>query len=114
MANPERDLHNAMADFLDLKLLRSTATWTTIGHGGYKLNIGAARGLKRMGLKAGWPDIIVIHDGRPIFLELKAPGSYPTERQRNVHVALREAGAAVEVIRSLDEADEFLTREGVF
>jgi hypothetical protein len=42
--------------------------------------------------------------GRAFHLELAAPKGYLTPLQRAAHVALRDAGARVEVARSLPEA----------
>src|SRR5262245_24536787 len=54
----ERDLHAAVADFLRLAL-RPPTTWTTFPAGGG----GRARGrmLARLGLRPGWPDVLVLH-----------------------------------------------------
>lgn len=55
-------------------------------------------------VRAGMPDLAFIHKGRAFYLELMAPGGYLTQLQRAAHVALRDAGARVEVARSLPEA----------
>lgn len=54
----ERELHAAVADHLRWAL-RPPTTWTTIGHGGGELERG--RLLARLGLKPGWPDLLVLH-----------------------------------------------------
>ena len=56
------------------------------------------------GVRAGMPDIAFIHGGRAFYLKLMAPHGYLTQLQRAAHVALRDAGARVEVARSLPEA----------
>jgi hypothetical protein len=56
------------------------------------------------GVRAGMPDLAFIHQGRAFHLELMAPGGYLTALQRAAHVALRDAGARVEVARTLPEA----------
>lgn len=34
------------------------------------------------GIQTGWPDdLFLIHGGRPLFLEAKAPGEVPTKKQ---------------------------------
>jgi len=50
------------------------------------------------------PRLALIHGGRTLCLELKAPHGRLTSPQRAAHVALRAAGARVEVARSLPEA----------
>ena len=54
--------------------------------------------------RAGVPDLSFIHDGRAFYLKLMAPHAYLTAPQRAAHVALRDAGARVEVARSVPEA----------
>jgi hypothetical protein len=69
---PEDDLHAAVADALDI-LLMPPATWTCFPAGHVKLSGQAAAKLSRMGLKRGWPDILVLH--RQLYgIELKRRG----------------------------------------
>jgi hypothetical protein len=59
----------------------------------------------------GWPDrIFLVPGGKPLFVEFKAPGGEPTERQRAIHARLREAGYAVEVHDDRDAAVESIRR----
>ena len=57
---PEDDLHTAVAHALD-RLLLPPATWTTFPAGQVELTAQAAAKLARLGLKAGWPDLLVLH-----------------------------------------------------
>lgn len=50
----------------------------------------------------GVPDRIVIYGGMIKFIELKAPGKKPTPKQEYIHAQLREQGASVYVIDSLE------------
>ena len=59
--------------------------------------------------RAGVPDRIVVIDGQVIFVELKAPGGKVSRLQQHTHEQMREAGARVEVLRSMDEVNEFLS-----
>lgn len=69
---PENDLHEAVADALDL-LLMPPAMWTTFPAGHVPLPARFAVKLARLGLKRNWPDILVLH--RNIYgVELKRPG----------------------------------------
>jgi hypothetical protein len=68
----EDALHSSVADALDLLLL-PPATWATYPAGHIKLPPQAAAKLSRVGLKRGWPDILVLH--RTLYgIELKRPG----------------------------------------
>jgi len=72
-------------------------------NGGYRKPVEAAI-LKSMGVVAGVPDIIAIHDGRPYALELKADGGRLTESQERALIALRAAGAMATHAHGLDQA----------
>jgi len=76
---------------------------------------GKVRGaiLRSMGTKEGTPDLIVINDGRAIFLEVKSYTGAVSEAQKRCHAELRRARCPVYVVRSLDEVVNALTASGV-
>lgn len=81
---------------------------------GEKRAIKTARKLKDMGLKRGWPDIILcLPDGRMAGIELKAPGAYQKPEQKQFQAALAARGAPYAVCRSLDEVETTLRGWGV-
>jgi VRR-NUC domain len=109
--NPERTLHIQVADYL-AAALPSDAVPTCFPAGGG----GAIRGalLKRMGLMAGFPDILIIWRGHPILIELKdAAKGRLSPAQIIAHHRLRNAGAAIGVCRSVAEVAEWLEFIGV-
>lgn len=55
--------------------------------------------------RAGAPDRAIIHRGRVVFVELKAPGEQPTTAQLREHEKLRAAGVRVLVVDSIDAVD---------
>jgi hypothetical protein len=59
--------------------------------------------LRGMGMKAGVPDILIVHDGRAYFCELKSAKGVLSDAQKATHEALRAAKCPVAVVRSLDE-----------
>lgn len=99
----EADIQRAIGAYLD-RVLPQGSMWAAIPGGEYR--VGAREGfrLKRLGARAGMPDILIVHDGRALFFEVKRPGSYPTAVQRATHDALRIAGCRVSVVRSVDDA----------
>lgn len=106
----ETDIHIAVAQYLDVTLDSAQVQWTSIGHGGFKLPIQTAARLKRIGVHAGWPDVMLIPRGRcACFVELKAPGKYPEPHQRALHERLRGLGCLVAVCRSVDEVEGVLS-----
>lgn len=72
---------------------------------------GPLRGafLKAMGLVAGLPDLMLLHEGRAHFLELKSAKGKLSAAQGECRFLLNRAGCHVETIRSLDEALECLS-----
>lgn len=59
--------------------------------------------------RRGDPDITgILKGGRSYFIEVKAPGSYPDENQRQRIEELLAAGAVGGVARSIEEAKEII------
>lgn len=108
----EQQLQQAVAKFLDNVLLPEVM-WTAIGHGGG----GATRGaiLKGMGLKPGWPDIIVATRLLPdvLGIELKAKDGVLSKEQKKVHEGLRAIGWRMTVCRSIEEVAKALDVYGI-
>jgi hypothetical protein len=123
---PEQDLHESVADALD-KLLLGPAEWTCFPAGSVPLPPQFAAKLARMGLKRGWPDVLVL-SGRLYGIELKRRGGRlsRTKLVRGRSGILREmlgqdvmfprlehAGMTIGVCHSVDEVLAFLASAGV-
>lgn len=109
-ANPEAQLHRAVAEYLRVALKPPTI-WTTIGHGGG----GRVRGaqLKAMGVQAGWPDIIVLHPNNILScvvacIELKASKGTQSKSQKLLAHSFDMAGANYSVCRTLEQVERAL------
>ena len=74
-----------------------------VPNGGYRRRTEAAI-LNGLGVVAGVPDILAIHQGRVFGLELKADGGKPTPAQANTMAAMERAGATVAHAQGLDAA----------
>jgi len=74
-----------------------------VPNGGYRRPREAAI-LKGLGLIAGVPDIIAIHNGRCFALELKAPGGRTTGKQLATIAAMEVAGVYTCIAEGLDRA----------
>jgi hypothetical protein len=99
---PEDQIQKAVLEHLRLRRPR-TAYWFHVANGGGRSPIEAAI-LKSLGVRAGVPDLIIIHDGKTYGLELKAEGNKPTKLQIEAQDAMRAAGAEVVVAVGLDAA----------
>lgn len=108
----EASLQEAVVAFLD-RVLLPPATFTAISHGIYftkdreEAKRRGAR-LKRLGLKPGWPDIIILHNGRTHGIELKTSDGTLSEAQKAVHTAMVLARCTVTVCRSVDDVRDRL------
>src|SRR5258708_7847327 len=51
----------------------------------------------------GVPDLIVVHVGRPYFLEVKREGTYQSPDQKVFQAAAEKAGALYAVVRSIED-----------
>jgi hypothetical protein len=72
-------------------------------NGGYRRPTEAAI-LKGLGVVAGVPDVIAIHQGRVYGLELKAEGGRTTDKQLATITAMEAAGAFTAIAEGLDRA----------
>jgi VRR-NUC domain len=89
-----------------------TTAYLAPTHGGWRSPIEAAT-LKGMGVRPGVPDLVVIKDGLPFALELKAEGGRLSDAQREALDAMRAAGADVGVAHGLDAALRWLEQRGL-
>lgn len=59
--------------------------------------------------RRGAPDrLVMLHWGRPVWVELKAPGEKPRPAQLREHTRMRHFGLRVEVIDSLEAVERLL------
>lgn len=96
----ENQLQIMVAKFLDTCLV--DAWWTAINPIPAKSK--AAAGLsKAMGMKAGCPDLLVVHNGNAIFIELKTAKGRTSDAQNAAIERIEAAGSRVHVCRSLED-----------
>ena len=106
----EGQLHASVAELLDVLLL-SPAFFTTFPAGGYGLSKALGGIMKRRGLKAGMPDILVFYDGRCIGIELKVGKNKLSAAQVMTIDKLERAGIKVYVCRTIDQIVSLLVKE---
>lgn len=87
--------------------------WTAINPVSAKSKAVAGKS-KAMGLRAGWPDLEMLHQGRAIYVEFKAPKGGRVDPEQNArHREIVAAGGTVHIARSIDEFLRILACEGV-
>jgi hypothetical protein len=108
---PEQAVHRAVFQHLQLRGTPNIFAFHP-ANGGARSPIEGAI-FKSLGVVAGVPDIIVIHDGRCFGLELKAEGGRLTPIQTETHERMQRAGAIVGVAHGIDQALATLERWGL-
>lgn len=111
MRRPEQELQISLVSAPRYLLTPKTAMFH-VPNGGFR-SAAEAGIFHAMGVVAGVPDLVFVHDGRAFGLELKAEDGRLTEAQRNAHVRLRDAGMRIETVRGFDEALERLREFGI-
>ena len=102
---PEAAIQRAIAAYLS-KVLPADAYFTAIAHGvRHDGEDSWLRGAisKGLGTKSGFPDILLLWQGRAFLGEVKSATGSLTEAQRGAHSAITAAGCPVAVWRSVDD-----------
>jgi hypothetical protein len=107
----EWQIQKAIHVYLSKALPRGSFAWA-VDHA-QKTSEPARIGMAARGICAGIPDHMVIHQGKLITFEIKAPGNYPTESQREFGLRLQNAQAYWFVVRSCEEVEVALRSIGV-
>ena len=104
----ESAIHKQVATYLDIALPLSSV-WSTIGHGGMPLHPRTAARMKAQGLKPGIPDVLIVWQGRAIFIEIKRPGGRLSPAQKTMHERITSAGAVVATCFSAEDVERYLS-----
>lgn len=103
----EAQLHASVADLLDWGLYEPTV-YTTFPAGWGELCKATAGRLKGSGLKRGFPDLLLFHDGRCVGIELKTKNRKPSAAQQFMFARLRLCGMKIYVCQNADEVIDAL------
>jgi hypothetical protein len=93
----ESDIVSSICDYL---ALRKHFFWRQNTGGMYRE--GRFFSLPKYAMR-GVSDIIVVHTGRPYFLEVKRPKSYQSPDQKEFQKRAEAAGAYYAVVRSIED-----------
>jgi hypothetical protein len=108
---PEQLIQRAVFDHLRARAARGVFAFH-VPNGGYRKPIEAAI-MQGLGVKAGVPDVVAIHEGRCYGLELKAQGGRATPKQLEAIAAMEAAGAHCCITEGLDRALAVLEQWGI-
>jgi hypothetical protein len=118
MNHPEADLQIQVADLLRLYEKPRRLVFTSVPNelmGKAKGSAGLAKmaRFRRMGLRSGVSDLIVVRAGRAYFLELKSKAGVVSDAQRKFMDDAILAGAEYAVARTFEQAVDVLQIWGV-
>ncbi len=102
----EERLQNAVVQYFAIALPKNCEFWHT-PNGGRRSPSEGAR-FKRMGVKAGIPDLFLLHGGQLCAIELKTKGGRITVSQKAMHARLEALGCPVATCRSIEDVEAFL------
>ena len=110
-SHPEQNIQRQV--FLHLRTHGTPSVFAFhVPNGGYRKPVEAAI-MKGLGVRAGVPDVIAIHEGRVYGLELKREGGRTTPKQLEAVAQMEAAGAYCCVAEGLDRAIECLEAWGL-
>ena len=116
----EDQFHIAVAELLET-VLRMPTFYTTFPAGYGRLSKATSGRLKKKGMRAGMPDILIFSQVQPphphrccvIGLELKVGGNSLSAAQRNTHALLQAVSVRVYLIRTLNDVLVALRDAGI-
>lgn len=109
-AQPEQVFQRQVAQFLAVSLAGNSWFSSLPLGGGGRLRGAILHGL---GVRRGLPDVLVINDGRAIWLELKSDKGRLSQAQQACHSDLIRARSSVAVCRCLEDVVAALNAAGV-
>lgn len=114
MKRPEQAVQLAIVNYLEVALPHESSFFCHVPNGGYRGKIEAVI-FKRLGVKAGVPDLLVMVAGQtPIWFEVKAPGTgQVTKAQMDVMEHLSRLGSHCFVVDCVEHVETTLLALGV-
>ena len=67
--------------------------------------------MRNLGVREGFPNLLVLYEGRAYCIELRTSSYVPLPSQRDCYAALQDARVPVTVARSLEDVQRFLCEE---
>jgi hypothetical protein len=98
----EEQIQRAIVQFLDKALPPDSFAFAVANQRGTRRRFEMGI-LKAMGVRPGCPDLVILHRGRFIGLEVKAEKGKLSDRQADCADAIVNAGGFFSVVRSVEE-----------
>lgn len=109
----EDQLQKSIADLLEW-ILPEEVAWSHFPAGGYQLTRAAQARLLRLGLKRGFPDLMICYGRlKMLWMEVKTPTGVVSKQQEKRHAQLQALGHVVVVVRSVEQVLQALLTYGV-
>lgn len=108
----EHPLQVSIAQFLNLALKDRRTLWFAVPNGQLRSKAIAGK-LKAEGVKPGVSDIIILHAGLFLGMEVKPATGRQSPDQKDWAVECEAAGGKYSVVRSINDVVEFLDANGV-
>ncbi len=112
MKHTEFSLHCAIAGFLSLNTDPAVWDWFHVPNGEKRSKAAAGR-LKAMGVKAGVSDLVIDHQGRITYVEIKGASGSLSRAQKAWRDAAITRGVEFHTVRSIEEMEAVLTGLGI-
>ena len=110
----ESQLHKACADYLHLVENRhDDFLWYTVANEGPGANKVRAAKFKAVGVRPGVADIMILHSGKAIAIELKTAKGVISEKQKVFAKSFTQAGGEYFICRSLNQLETILNGRGL-
>ena len=106
---PEQDLQKSCIQWLKVQKPKDLF-WTAINPVSFKTE-NVRRYSAAMGMKAGVPDMLFIHNSKTFFIEMKSAKGSLDDTQKNVIFEINDCGVHVYVCKSLDYFIEIINGE---
>lgn len=108
-ARDEQGLQAAIVELFHALGVFKRAIVFSVPNEGKRTKTTAGR-LKAMGMLPGVTDLVLVHDGRAFFLEVKMPRGRLSPQQKEFEDLCRSRGACWALVRSVEEAKEQIQR----
>jgi hypothetical protein len=105
----EDELQATVASLLRYAFNGQPVVWSHFPAGGYGLTRAAAARLYRLGLQAGFPDLLIQwNPGRSLWIEMKTAKGRASDAQKALHPRLEALGFPVHICRSVEDVLEVI------